>query len=148
MNTHHPSEKEIQQYALDKSGTPENSNHIESCARCSAEVKTYLFLFSEIKQSPQPSFDFDLSAAIMPLLPQTPPRLSADRFVAGFLVLFITFFVGIPVFLFHHYILNMFSSIPPFFIYSIIACASLFVLAKTLDMHKKYQKQMRLLNFN
>jgi hypothetical protein len=109
MNTHHPSEKEIQQYALDKSGTPENSKHIESCARCSAEVKTYLFLFSEIKQSPQPSFDFDLSAAIMPLLPKTPPRLSADRFVAGFLVLFITFFVGIPVFIFHlfHYRLRI-----------------------------------------
>ena len=149
MNKSHPTQLEIQEYSLDKSACGHAIiAHIESCAECLEEVRTYRFVFSEIKQRPKPAFDFDLSALVISQLPQSKPRLTADRFVAGFLVIFVFSFICIPVFLFRQYILNMFSGIPPFFIYPIIGSAFIIVLFKTLDMYNKYKAQMRLLNFN
>jgi hypothetical protein len=149
MNNSHPSEKEIQQYAMDQSGCAAAiPDHIKSCEHCMAEVKTYWLLFSEINQQPKPVFNFDVSALVIPQLTDSGHLLSADRFIAGFLVLFISCFIGIPVFLFRLYILNMFSGIPPFFIYVIICSAFIIVLLQSLEMYKKYQKEMRLLNFN
>jgi hypothetical protein len=149
MNKSHPNQMEIQEYILDKSACgPGIIDHIESCVECLEEVRTLRFVISEIKQMPRPAFDFDLSALVIPKLLQPKPRLTADRFVAGFLVIFIFCFMAIPVFLFRQYILNMFYGVPPFFIYAIIGSASLIVLIKTLDIYDKYKIQMRLLNIN
>jgi hypothetical protein len=149
MNYSHPSELEIQEYALDKSECATAvTEHIESCTICSAEMKTYQLLFSEIKQQPAPAFDFDLSGLVIPQLRQTSPRLSVDHFIAGFLVIFSSCCIGIPVFLFRKNILYMFSSVPPFFIYAIIGSTSIIVIIKILLMFKKFQSQMRLLDFN
>ena len=149
MKYSHPTGFEIQQYCLDPDSCSRALiDHIESCADCRAEVKAYRLVISGIKQEPKTVFDFDLTALVMQQLPQPAPRFSADRFIAGFLVIFISCFTGIPVILFHRYLLNMFTGIPPFFIYSMIACASLIVGLKTLDMYRKYKAQMRLLHFN
>jgi hypothetical protein len=149
MNNAHPAEMEIQEYVLDKTACPKAvTEHIESCAHCMEEVSSYRFLFSEIKQQAGPAFDFDLSASVLAQLPKPGSGLSAERFIAGFLVLFLCCCIGIPVYLFHPYILYMFSGISSFFIYSMIGSASVIVLLKILDMYKKYQKQLRLLNFN
>lgn len=149
MNTPHPSEMEIQQYAVDKSGCPASTiAHIDSCEHCRAEVKTYRLLFSEIKQQPKPVFDFNLSALVLPQLPASRRRLSADHLVPGFLVFFVCCCIGVPVYLFRQYFLYMFSDISTFFIYAILCSVVLIVLWKALNMYKKYQKQMQLLNFN
>ena len=145
----HPSEKEIQQFAIDKSDCNTAAVvHIESCAECMAEVSNYELLFTEIRQQNKPVFDFDLSALVIPQLPTAKSRLSPDQFISGFLIFFISCFVGVPLVLFNKYILNMFSDISPFFIYAIIGSATVIVIYKTLSMYKKYQKQMQLLNFN
>jgi hypothetical protein len=149
MNNSHPSEKEIQQYAVDQLGCDVViSDHVESCEYCMAEVKAYWLLFSEINQQPKQVFDFNVADLVIPELPVAVHLLSAERFIAGFLVLFISCFIGIPVFLFRSYVLNMFSGIPPFFIYAIICSAFIIVLLQSLEMYKKYQKEMRILNFN
>jgi hypothetical protein len=140
---------EIQEYALDKSNCPTAIiGHIESCADCNAEVKTYQLLFSEIKQLPAPAFDFDLTRLVVSQLEQGSPGLSVDHFIAGFLVIFASCCIGIPVFIFRNNILYMFNGVPPFFIYAILGSTSIIVLIKILLMYKKYQNQMRLLNFN
>ena len=145
----HPSEKEIQQFAIDKSDCDTVAIvHIESCAKCLAEVSNYQLLFTGIGQQNKPAFDFDLSALVIPQLPSAKTPLSPDQFISGFLVFFISCFVGVPVVLFNKYILNMFSDISPFFIYAIIGSATVIVIYKTLSLYKKYQKQMQLLNFN
>jgi len=145
----HPSEKEIQQFAIDKSDCSTTAiDHIESCAECLAEVSNYQLLFTGIIQQNKPAFDFDLSALVIPQLSSVKTRLSPDQFISGFLIFFISCFVGVPVVLFNKYILNMFSDISPFFIYAIIGSATVIVIYKTLSMYKKYQKQMQLLNFN
>ena len=149
MNTSHPSEKEIQQYALDKSAcTTAIIAHVDDCDHCREEVSAYQLLFSEITQQPQPAFDFDLSALVIPQLQPPAQQLSADRIVAGFLVLFVCGCIGVPVYLFRNYFLYLFSGISTFFIYAILCSAVVIVLLKALGMYKKYQKQMRLLNFN
>jgi hypothetical protein len=145
----HPSEKEIQQFAINKFDCePATILHIETCTDCMAEVSTYRLLFSEIRQQQKPEFDFDLSALVMPQLPKTKARVSPDQFISAFLVFFISCFVTIPVILFNKYIMNMFTDISPFFIYTIIGSATVIVIYKTLAMYRKYQKQMQLINFN
>ncbi|HMG67508.1 MAG TPA: hypothetical protein VK588_07475 [Chitinophagaceae bacterium] len=148
MSHSHPSESQIQEYALDKSNcTTEDIVHIESCAECSADVKTYLLLFTKIVEQPTPVFEFDLSTLVVSQLEHANPRLSADHFVAGFLVIFSSCSIGIPLFIFRNNILYMFNDVPPFFIYSILGSTSVIVIAKILLMFKKYQNQIRLLNF-
>jgi hypothetical protein len=149
MNNIHPSEKEIQQYALDKSDcSPAVVEHIEFCADCHSSLETYRLLFFEIKKQEQPSFDFDLQGLVLSQLPESNSRLSADNIIAGFLVIFTCCCIGIPVYLFHKVILNMFMDIPPFFIYAIVVSTTGILIIKILLMYKKYQNQMRFLNFN
>jgi hypothetical protein len=149
MNINHPAETEVQLYAMDKSAcSPTVAEHIESCVICLEEVKTYRLVFSEIHHVPKPAFDFDLSQIVLDQLPYPKPRLSADQFIAGFLLVFVGCFIGIPVILFNHYILNMFSGIPPFFIYAIIGSAAVILLYKTIALYKKFLTQLEKLNFN
>jgi hypothetical protein len=149
MNISHPSEKEIQQFALDRTSvTAAITAHIEQCAHCREEVSTYQLLFSGIAQQPAPAFDFDLSALILPQLPVARKPLSADHLVGGFLVLFVCFCVAVPVYIFRQYFLYMFSGISAFFVYAMLCSAILIILYKSINMYKKYQQQMRLINFS
>src|SRR5664279_338235 len=149
MTNSHPKEKEIQEYALDKSSCSVMMiSHIESCAACQEEVKNYTLLFSELKQEPSSTFDFNLTELVMPMLPSPEPLMTTDRFIFGFLVVFACLCIGVPVYIFWQNILYMFSGIPVYFIYVIIGSSSSVMLVKIWNMFKKYQNQMRILNFN
>ena len=149
MNHIHPYEKELQQYALGKSDPdPEVIAHIESCSDCQVEVSTYQMLYSEIKEQPPVSFDFDLRELVLSKLPKTITGLSTDDIIAGFLVVFTCSCIGIPVYIFRKIILNSFMDIPPFFIYSIIIGTTGILITKILTLYKKFLKQMHLLNIN
>jgi hypothetical protein len=149
MKDSHPKETAIQEYALDRSTcSADLVDHIESCALCREEADSYRLLFSELKQMPAASFDFDISGLVIPLLPTPEPLVRADRFIAGFLVVFIGCCIGIPIALFNRNIINMFSGIPPMFIEIILGSASLILLVKTFDIYKKYRAQMRQLNYH
>ncbi|HXB31522.1 MAG TPA: hypothetical protein VNW49_16965 [Puia sp.] len=149
MNNIHPNEKELQQYALDKSDTdPMVIAHIESCSDCQTEVSTYQMLFSEIKEQPAAIFDFDLHGLVLSKLPKPQTRLSTDDIIAGFLIIFTCSCIGIPVYIFRKFILNTFIDIPPIFIYSIIISTTGILIIKIISLYKKYLKQMHLLNFN
>ena len=149
MKNSHPSELDIQEYALDKSACSTSLRmHIESCEICLKEVGQYQILFSELGKEPAAEFEFNLSALVIPKLPKPNSVFSADRFIAGFLIIFASCFVIVPVYIFKAYILNMFSGVSPFFLYVMIGTASVIVALKTLETYKKYQKQIRLLNFS
>lgn len=149
MNNIHPSEKEIQQYALDNSDADsEIVAHIESCTHCQSEVSTYQMVFSEIKEQPAALFDFDLQELVLAKLPKTDTRLSTDDIIAGFLVIFTCSCISIPVYIFRKIILASFSDIPPFFIYSIIIGTTGILIIKILSLYKKFIKQMHVLNIN
>jgi hypothetical protein len=145
----HSAETEIQQYALDKSSSSRGVViHIESCDHCMARVRNYQLIFSEIRQAAQPAFDFDLAGLLIPQLPKNKPGHSPDRFIAGFLVVFICSCVGLPMILFGQYLLNMFSAIPPFFIYTTTCSAAVILIIRAFHMYRKYHRQMQLLNYH
>jgi hypothetical protein len=149
MKNSHPSELDIQEYALDKSVCSTSLRaHIESCESCLKEVGQYQILFSELRKEPTAEFEFNLSALVIPKLPKPNPVFSTDRFIAGFLIIFTSCFITVPLYIFKAYILNMFSGVSPFFLYVMIGAASAIVVFKTLEVYKKYQKQIRLLNFS
>jgi hypothetical protein len=149
MNNIHPSEKEIQQYTMTKlDSSPDVIAHIDSCPDCQAEVSIYQLLFSGIKEQPTAAFDFDLKELVLSKLPKTNTGLSTDDMIAGFLVVFTCFCIGIPVYIFRKIILNTFIDIPPIFIYSIIISTTVILIIKILSLYKKYLKQMHLLNFS
>jgi hypothetical protein len=135
VKNRHLSELEIQDYAL---GRPDYPNvmmeHITSCADCRAEIRAYEALFS------------DISALVIPQLKRHKARFSVDRFIAGFLVIFASSCIGIPIYVFRRNILYMFSGVPAFFIYAIVGSTSVFVITKIFLMYKKYQHQMQYLN--
>jgi|SRR5450755_2052342 hypothetical protein len=147
MKNIHASEQAIQDYAIDGSGIPEEITHIKSCTECLSAVKTYQLLFTRIQEEPAAAFDFDVSSLVMARLPKKVPRLSADRFIAGFLLLFIGCFIAMPVIIFRQYILNMFSGIPPVIIYITIGSAICILSYTVWEMYRKYLKEMQMLNF-
>jgi hypothetical protein len=149
MTNSHPKEKEIQEYVLDRySCSADLIGHIESCDVCKEEVRAYSILFTELKHEPAPSFEFDLSRLVIPLLPTPEPLMKTDRFIFGFLVIFACLCISVPVYVFWQNILYMFSDIPVYFIYVIIGSTTIILLVRILTMFKKYQNQMRILNFN
>ncbi|HEY1871642.1 MAG TPA: hypothetical protein VGG71_11335 [Chitinophagaceae bacterium] len=149
MINSHPNEKEIQEYVLDKSSCPILViRHIESCEQCQQEVKSYDILFTELKQEPASSFDFNLSELVLPLLPSPEPLMTTDRFIFGFLVVFACLCIGVPVYVFWQNILYMFNDIPVYFIYAIVASTGFTLLFRIFKIFKKYQNQMRILNFD
>src|ERR1700730_15566900 len=149
MNNIHPSEKEKQQYAIDKKDSnPVIIAHIDSCTDCQAEVSTYQMIFSEIEEQPPASFDFDVRELVLSKLQKINTGLSTDDIIAGFLVIFTCSCIGIPVYIFRKIILNSFIDIPPFLIYSLIIGTTGILIIKILSLYKKFLKQMHLLNIN
>jgi hypothetical protein len=149
MNIYHPKEEDIQQYAMAKAACAfEVSQHIKSCSRCLEEVETYKLLFSGIGQQPAPAFDFDVSALVLSQIPETKSRLTADNVIVGFLAIFIFCCIAIPLYFFRKSLAGLFSDIPPFFVYAIAFSTGIFLVYKILSIYKKYQHQMRLINFS
>lgn len=144
----HLSDTELQEWVL----SPSQSSatvvaHISHCPDCKSKVESYRALFTAIHDQPKAAFNFDLPLLVIPQLAQTKPA-AADRFIAGFLVIFVSAFIGIPVYVFRSYILNIFDGIPSYFIYVIVISAIIILAAYSLDIFYKYRKQMRLLNFH
>ena len=149
MKNGHLSEMEIQDFALGSSDWPDAvAEHIASCTDCRAEIKAYEMLFTGIDQQSEPAFDFDISALVIPQLKKHKARMTAARFIAGFLMIFGSGCIAIPIYIFRGNILYMFSGVPVFFIYAITASTSVFVIIKIFLMYRKYQYQMRYLNID
>jgi hypothetical protein len=148
----HPSETELQQYALDDSAsTNAIREHIENCEVCQKESSAYQILFSGIEKLPKPVFDFDLTGLVLSRLPPIAPiaapgspRVSISGII---LIALVCCTAGIPLYLFRKNILNMFAAISSLFVYTILLAAGIFVLFRVLDMYKKFRQQMETINF-
>ena len=149
MMNSHPKEKEIQEYVLDRESCPPHIiGHIESCIACQEEVKNYQMLFGELKQQPASSFDFDLTDLVLSKLPRPEPLMTTERFIFGFLIVFVCLCLAIPLYIFWPNILYMFSGIPVYFIYAIVGSGVAILVFRIISLFKKYQNQMRILNFS
>ncbi len=146
---HHSSDQELQGYALDPAACPpELIAHIGSCETCRLAAEDYRLLFTQIKELPAPAIDFDLVQQVMPQLKTVQSRTAADRFVEGFLVVFILLCCIAPMMVFRKYILNMFGGLSPLLMYTLLGGGLIILLFTLLNMYRKYRRQMQWLNFH
>jgi hypothetical protein len=147
MNSEHVDEAAIQEYALNKLNCSAIViKHIESCGLCLAQAGLYEQMFSGLKQIPAPAFGFDLSSLVIRQLPKKKARLTADHFIAGFLIVFICFSVGLPILYFWPFIKNIFSGISVFFIYAILVSVSCILVFQILALYHQFRKKLQMLN--
>lgn len=144
MNKDHLSEAEIQQYALGKAGL-NTIEHIDSCAFCEAKAANYRLIFSVTDELPQPAFDFDVASLV---LGQLPERSSARDERWFYLLIFAALAsIGIPVYFYRVYFLKMFAGILPAAMYLVILIILFLLVFQGIEMFRKYQKQINILNY-
>ena len=148
MKTAHLTDDEIQQYALDSS-TQERSlaTHVHSCEECKARIANYQLLFSGMKEQPPASFDFNLAELVIAQLPSAKTRPSRDNFFVYLFIISGTGLAGAGLYYFRSYIVSLFTSIAPLFIYLTITTVITLSIILGLDMYKNYQRKMRSLDF-
>jgi hypothetical protein len=144
----HLTEEELQLYAMDPlQCTTDLVDHLNECPECQLQLASYHFLFSELSRQTKPYPQFDIREMVMlKVIPE--PGAAADRFIAAFLIVFITGFVGVFIFAFRPYFFNLFGSLPAFFIYAIIAGTVAILSIYVIIMYKHFRSKMKFLNIH
>ena len=142
----HLTDDEVQQYAVDKPNSEKRiGEHIHLCEECRSKVEVYQLLITGIKQQPQPAFDFDLSKMVLQQLPSSKTSIANDNaliWIFGFMGIA---FLGGAIYLFQSYF-DLFEGIKTIFIYLIAITAITVLIYLLIDMYKKYQKEMKVLD--
>jgi ATP-dependent protease ClpP protease subunit len=149
MNTGHLSDRELQNYALERENClPALSEHVRACTFCRQKAEMYQLLFSKEVMPPLPMFDFDLTESIMQ---QLPPSESAVPETTHWTYLIGTGGVvsaGIVIYLFVQSLRPLFRELAPMTLgVGITATITLFVVLG-YDMFLKYTKQMKIVQFS
>ena len=140
MNEKHLSDKEIQQYALEK----ENHNakiaeHIRSCKACKAKLEIYQLVFAEVKVAPKPAFDFDLPSLVLAEIEQGKPKYS----LTDFLIYTMIFIAAISLLLlFWNFAAPLFSRLSSMGIWMIFTSTLTILFLLSFESYKKYQRLM------
>jgi len=149
MTTKHLSEIETQQYALGK----ENCNthlieHIQSCETCRVKADNYQLIFTEIKVQPKPVFDFNLTDLVMNQLPLRKQKTSFEN-IALYITAFVSILIaGFAIYFYKSFLSTALTGITPIAVYLIITTLASLLIFLGIDMFAKYNKQMKILNFN
>jgi anti-sigma factor RsiW len=145
MSGIHPSDEVLQQYVLDPSAcTAEEIGHIGSCPNCREAAAAYGLLSDALKEQPAPAFDFDLAAAVMVRLEESPRRKSKESSVLT--AVLIALVIGVPAWLFRKTAYFVFTDMSAEFYWVVLASAAIVVGFFLLRLHKKYQDVINLLN--
>lgn len=144
----HLTDDEIQLYALDDQACGiKIIEHVKSCSQCKARVEAYQLLFTRIKQQPEPSFNFDLSALVLAQLPSSravrwESNLAFYLFIFSGIVL-----MGSVFYIFRGYMITFFAGIASLAIYLILSTVLTILIALCFDMYRNHQKKMTSLDF-
>ena len=143
----HLTDDEVQRYVVDKQHCEVKIvEHIHYCEVCRTKIEVYQLLITGIKQQPQPAFDFDLSKMVLQQLPSPKTTIANDKaliLIFGFMGIA---FLGGAIYLFISYF-DLFEGIKTIFIYLIAITAITVLVYLIIDMYKKYQKEMKVLDF-
>jgi hypothetical protein len=147
MNTQHLTEEEIQQYALDDSGSNNKfGEHIHSCVQCREKAETYRLLFQGIQQQHQPAFDFDLTELVMAQLPSPAPKATKENLLIYFFIIAAIVVTGLASYFFRGYVVTLFRSIAPVLAYLLITAFVTLSIVLILDMYKNYKNKIQVLD--
>ena len=134
----HLTDDEVQQYVVEKQHCEVKVvEHIHFCEVCRAKVEVYQLMIKEIKQQPQPAFDFDLAKMVMQQLPQAKKKISNDKLLVWLFVSIGIIFIGGALYFFQSYF-ELFEGLKTIFIYLIGITAVTVLVYLFIDMYKKY----------
>jgi hypothetical protein len=148
MTNKHVNDIDIQQYVLLRDNCDENIiEHIEHCEHCKSKAAQYKFLFEEINRQDKPAFDFNLAALVMKQIPEPKTAASAENSFIYFIALMVIVLVFVSGYLLRNIFWNSFPGIAPILTYLIITAAASLLIFQGFDMYRKYELQMKALNF-
>jgi len=143
----HLTDEEVQLYAMDKNQCGIHiREHVNLCKDCKARVDIYLVLIDGIRQQRQPAFDFDLAATVLKQLPAKKPGTVNDKLLTWIFILICAGLIGTVFYFFRGFLNNMFKGIAGISIYLIAISAITVVAMLLVEMYRKYQKEMRVLD--
>jgi len=149
MTTKHLSEIETQQYALGKENcNTEIIDHIQKCEACRVKGEAYQLIFTKIKVQPKPVFDFNLTDLVMNQLPQPKQKATFDNIVIYVTAFVSVLFTGLAIYFFSSFLSNAVTGIAPIVSYLVITTLASLLIFLGIDMFAKYNRQMKILNFN
>ena len=143
----HLTDDEVQQFVIDKLNCEERiAQHVHLCEECKAKAEIYRLLITGIRQQPQPVFDFDLSAVVLQQLPSAKIKNADDKLLIWLFVFIGIGLTGTAIYFFEESFVHLFEGIATIFIYLIIITAVTVLIALFVDMHKRYNKRIKLLD--
>lgn len=148
MKTIHASDKEIQQYTINKLDCEIRvAEHIHTCAQCNEAVLVYRELFIEIKDSPKASFDFDLSNLVLEQIPSPRRKFSLSDFPVHLVGISCFIILCLLAFSMRGYLTIIFPSLSTMMVL-LISFSSITLLGfLSIETYKTYQDQLRKLDF-
>lgn len=149
MINKHLSDEEIQEYVLNKTTSSKKIiEHVALCESCKTKVANYTLLFAEISQQPASSFDFNVSDLVLQQLPETKPNNLFGSFIIYFLAFIAAGAIAFAGYFFRKSIENVFAGISVFFMYIIVIATVVIMIFKSMELYKKYQQKINMLDFS
>lgn len=146
MLTKHLTDIEVQQYVVDRQHCESKIvEHMHLCADCKFKAEIYESLVTVIKQQPQPSFDFDLSELVVQQLP-SPKEIANEKLLLRLLIFIGIAVIGTAAYFVEGSFVYLFKGVTAIFIYLIIITAVTVCIGLFIDMYKKYNNEMKLLD--
>ena len=146
MLAKHLTDDEVQLYVEDMTQCDMNIvEHVHVCNECKMKIDIYRVVITGIKQQPSPSFDFDVSELVLQKLPSPKPK-ATDKLLLWTLIFIGIAFVGVIVYYFKGSFSYLFEGISSIFIYLLVITVVTVLTGLFIDMYKKYNKEMRVLD--
>lgn len=148
MRKGHLSEDEIQQYALNASGSEADIiEHVETCKTCKTRLANYRSLFAAIQEQPRPAFEFDVAGHVLSQL-QGKTKGSTKMDWPLYLVISVVFsLIGVPLYWLRKDIAIMLAGMLPITIGLVTISGILILMFQCIDLFKKYKRRSDALNF-
>lgn len=147
MVTNHLNDEELQLFAFDKVNCELRiAEHISSCPECKAKVKAYYLLIQGIRQQPQATFDFDITGTVLQRLPAHNPGTVNDRLLTWVIIFICTGLIGTVFYVFRGFLNSMFRGIAGISVYLLVISAMTVIVALFIEMQKRYNKEIRMLD--
>jgi hypothetical protein len=149
MVTNHLTDEEIQHFVFEPAEAEGKiAGHIQVCIECRARAETYQLLIKGILHQPTPAFDFDLSAAVLKQLPAPVHRHAGNKILNWIIILICTGLIGTASYFFRSYADSLFRGIAGIGIYLMAISAITIIALLFIEMYKKYQKEMSILDLH
>lgn len=146
MVTKHLTDDEVQQYVVDKQNCEMKIvEHIHLCGECILKAEIYQSLVTGIKEQPQPAFNFDLSKLVVQQLPSA-KETASDGLLLRLLLFIGVALIGTGAYFFEGSFVYLFKGVAAILVYLIIITAVTVCIGLFIDMYKKYNNEMKLLD--